>query len=74
MFRTVPNAALSEAERLNDVDEHVMVRVEKEQVGDETHPHIHVTRTRRPDGSEQVELRMEEPDREEGPAPSGAEG
>ncbi len=74
VFRTVPNAALSERERLSDVDEHVMVRVEKEQVGDETHPHIHVTRTRRPDGSEQVELRMEEPDRGEGPAPSGAEG
>lgn len=74
VFRTVPNAALSETERLSDVDEHVMVRVEKEQVGDETHPHIHVTRTRRPDGSEQVELRMEEPDRGEGPAPSGAEG
>lgn len=74
VFRTVPNAALSESERLSDVDEHVMVRVEKEQVGDETHPHIHVTRTRRPDGTEQVELRMEEPDRGEDPAPSGAEG
>jgi hypothetical protein len=34
-----------------------MVSVAKEQVGDETHPHIHVTRTRRADGSEQVELR-----------------
>jgi len=28
--------------------------VSREQVGDETHPHIHVTRTRRPDGTEQV--------------------
>jgi predicted PurR-regulated permease PerM len=56
-FGTVPNAALPVAERLSDVDEHVMVSVAKEQVGDETHPHIHVTRTRRPDGSEQVELR-----------------
>ncbi|MEO5986504.1 MAG: AI-2E family transporter [Candidatus Limnocylindria bacterium] len=74
VFRTVPNAALPEAERLSDVDQHVMVRVEKEQVGDETHPHIHVTRTRRPDGTEQVELRMEDPERGEGPAPSGAEG
>jgi predicted PurR-regulated permease PerM len=59
VFGTVPNAALPEAERLSDVDEHVMVSVAREQVGDETHPHIHVTRTRRPDGSEQVELRTE---------------
>lgn len=67
LFRTVPNAALPEAERLTDVDEHVMVRVEKEQVGDETHPHIHVTRTRRPDGTEQIELRTD-------PTPPKAEG
>lgn len=59
VFRTVPNAALPETERLSDVDEHVMVSVAKEQVGDETHPHIHVTRTRRPDGSEQVEIRTD---------------
>jgi predicted PurR-regulated permease PerM len=59
VFRTVPNAALPETERLSDVDEHVMVSVEKEQVGDETHPHIHVTRTKRPDGSEQVEIRTD---------------
>ena len=74
LFRTVPNAALSDAERLSDVDEHVMVSVEKEQVGDETHPHIHVTRTRRADGSEQVELRMTDRDSDENPRPSGAEG
>jgi predicted PurR-regulated permease PerM len=61
-FGTVPNAALPVAERLRDVDEHVMVSVAKEQVGDETHPHIHVTRTRRPDGSEQVELRTDRPE------------
>ncbi|HUF05799.1 MAG TPA: AI-2E family transporter, partial [Candidatus Binatia bacterium] len=61
LFRTVPNAALPETERLADVDEHVMVSVAREQVGDETHPHIHVTRTRRPDGSEQVEIRTTEP-------------
>jgi hypothetical protein len=36
-----------------------MVSVNKEQIGDETHPHIRVTRTRRPDGTEQVELRTE---------------
>jgi predicted PurR-regulated permease PerM len=58
-FRTLPNAALPDAERLSDVDEHVMVSVAKEQIGDETHPHIHVTRTRRPDGSEQVEIRTD---------------
>jgi predicted PurR-regulated permease PerM len=74
LFRTVPNAALSEAERLSDVDEHVMVSVEKEQVGDETHPHIHVTRTRRSDGTEQVELRMADRPGDEEPRPSGAEG
>jgi hypothetical protein len=61
VFRTVPNAALPEAERLTDVDEHVMVSVAKEQIGDETHPHIHVTRTRRADGTEQVEIRTDPP-------------
>jgi len=67
---------LPETERLSDVEEHVMVAVEKDQVGDETHPHIHVTRTRRPDGSEQVEIRTDPPgatepvveDPERGPA------
>ena len=58
-FGAVPNAALPETQRLADVDEHVMVAVAREQVGDETHPHIHVTRTLRPDGTEQVELRTE---------------
>ena len=51
-----------------------MVSVEKEQVGDETHPHIHVTRTRRPDGTEQVELKMADREGDERPEPSGAEG
>jgi len=59
VFRTLPNAALPDEERLADVDEHVMVSVAKEQVGDETHPHIHVTRTRRADGTEQVEIRTD---------------
>jgi predicted PurR-regulated permease PerM len=65
VFGTLPNAALPDTERLADVDEHVMVSVEKDQVGDETHPHIHVTRTRRADGTEQVEIRtdpVQEPD------------
>jgi predicted PurR-regulated permease PerM len=73
LFRTVPNAALPDTERLSDVDEHVMVSVAKQQVGDETHPHIHVTRTRRPDGSEQIELRTAERPGDEEPRPSGAE-
>lgn len=60
-FRAVPNVALPERERLSDVQEHTMVSVAKEQVGDETHPHIHVTRTRRPDGSEEVRLEVDEP-------------
>jgi predicted PurR-regulated permease PerM len=73
VFGTVPNAALPDDVQLSDVDEHVMVSVAKEQVGDETHPHIHVTRTRRPDGTEQVELRMPDPPRS--PAPdAGGEG
>ena len=66
VFGTVPNAALPEGEQLSDVDEHVMVSVAREQVGDETHPHIHVTRTRRADGTEQIELRTE-PRASEGP-------
>lgn len=70
VFRAVPNAALPEEERLADVEEHVMVSVEKEQLGDETHPHIHVTRTRRPDGTEQVELRMDPPAGDPGEARS----
>ena len=59
LFGTIPNAALPEAARLSDVDQHVMVSVAKEQVGDETHPHIHVTRTRRADGTEQVEIQTD---------------
>jgi len=59
LFGTVPNAALPEEERLSDVDEHVMVSVAKEQVGDETHPHIRVTRTRSADGTEQVDIQTD---------------
>jgi predicted PurR-regulated permease PerM len=60
LFRAVPNAALPETERLDDVQEHTLVAVAKEQLGDETHPHIHVTRTRRADGTEEVSLDFEE--------------
>ena len=63
VFRTVPNAALPEEQKLPDIDPHVMVAVSREQVGDETHPHIHVTRRRRADGTEQVELSMDPPPR-----------
>jgi predicted PurR-regulated permease PerM len=59
LFGTVPNAALPAEERPTDVDEHVMVSVAKEQVGDETHPHIRVTRSRGADGSEQVDIQTD---------------
>jgi predicted PurR-regulated permease PerM len=60
LFRAVPNAALPETEKLDDVEQHTLVAVAKEQLGDETHPHIHVTRTRRADGSEEVSLDFDE--------------
>jgi predicted PurR-regulated permease PerM len=69
LFRAVPNAALPETERLDDVQQHTLVAVEKEQIGDETHPHIHVTRTRSADGSEEVSL-----DFDEEPASGGRSG
>ncbi|MGH2427280.1 MAG: AI-2E family transporter [Candidatus Limnocylindria bacterium] len=68
-FRTVPNAALPERERQTDVQEHTMVSVAREQVGDETHPHIHVTRTRRADGTEQIQLEVAEPEERPGRRP-----
>jgi predicted PurR-regulated permease PerM len=56
VWSELPNAALPEEEQLEDVPEQTMVRVEREQVSDETHPHIHVHRSLRPDGSEEVDL------------------
>jgi predicted PurR-regulated permease PerM len=56
LFRAVPNVTLPAQERLRHVEEHTLVAVEKEQLADETHPHIHVTRTVREDGTEDVEL------------------
>jgi predicted PurR-regulated permease PerM len=56
----VPNASLPERERLVDVQDHTMVRVEKQQVGDETHPSIHVHRSLRADGREEIRLDVEE--------------
>ncbi len=56
----VPNASLPERERLENVEDHTMVRVEKDQVGDETHPSIHVHRSLRPDGTEELQLSVDE--------------
>ena len=56
LWSELPNAALPEGERLSDVGEGTMVRVARAQVSDETHPHIHVHRTLRADGEEQVEM------------------
>jgi predicted PurR-regulated permease PerM len=56
LWSELPNAALPEQERLEDVPEATMVKVEREQISDETHPHIHVHRSLRPDGTEEVEL------------------
>jgi len=56
LWSELPNAALPEEEQLEDVPEQTMVRVEREQISDETHPHIHVHKSLRADGSEQVDL------------------
>ena len=56
----VPNAALPEREQLADVGDGTMVSVAKAQVSDETHPHIHVRRSLRPDGQEQFEMVVDE--------------
>jgi predicted PurR-regulated permease PerM len=67
----VPNASLPEAERLQDVGDHTMVRVEKELIGEDTHPSIHVHRSLRPDGSEEVQLEVDPDDRRR-PGDAGA--
>lgn len=54
--RAVPNVLLPERERLDYVREMTLVRVEKQQVADETHPSIHVHRSLRPDGSERFDM------------------
>jgi len=56
LWSELPNAALPEGERLSDVGEGTMVKVARAQVSDETHPHIHVHRTLRADGQEEVEM------------------
>jgi predicted PurR-regulated permease PerM len=60
LWSELPNAALPAQERLEDVPEATMVKVEREQISDETHPHIHVHRSLRPDGTEDVELTVED--------------
>ena len=60
LWSELPNSALPEGERLTDVGEGTMVKVAKEQVSDETHPHIHVHRTVRADGEEEVEMTVDE--------------
>jgi predicted PurR-regulated permease PerM len=60
VWSELPNAALPAEERLEDVPQQTMVRVQRAQVSDETHPHIHVHRSLREDGSEQVDLVMDE--------------
>jgi predicted PurR-regulated permease PerM len=60
LWSELPNVALPAGERLRDVGEGTMVKVAKAQVSDETHPHIHVHRSVRADGEEQVEITMDE--------------
>ncbi len=60
LWSELPNVALPERERLEDVSEATMVKVEKEQISDETHPHIHVHRSLRADGTEDVDLVVDE--------------
>lgn len=59
----VPNAALPQREQLEDIEDHTMVRVEKQMVGDETHPSIHVHRSLRADGQEEISVEVDEPPR-----------
>lgn len=58
LFRAVPNASLPDTEQLADLPEGTMVTIQKEQLVDDTHPHIRVHRSLRPDGSEQIDLEM----------------
>ncbi len=74
LFRAVPNAALPEVEQLSDVSEGTMVTIEKEQRFDDTHPHIRVHRSLRPDGTEQVDLEMSDEPPPVRPARGDGEG
>ena len=67
LWSELPNAALPDREQLEDVSEATMVKVEREQMIDETHPHIHVHRSLREDGSEEIDL-VVDPDESPGRA------
>jgi predicted PurR-regulated permease PerM len=60
LWSEVPNVALPDSERLAHVDEATLVKVEKQQISDETHPHIHVHRSLRADGKEEYEIIVDE--------------
>jgi predicted PurR-regulated permease PerM len=60
LWSEVPNVALPDSERLAHVDEATLVKVEKQQISDETHPHIHVHRSLRADGKEEYEIVVDE--------------
>jgi predicted PurR-regulated permease PerM len=64
LWSELPNVALPAAERLSDVDQGTMVKVAKAQVSDETHPHIHVHRSVRADGQEEIEMVVDDEDEE----------
>jgi putative heme transporter len=71
LWSEVPNVALPEEERLEDVAEATMVKVQKQQVSDETHPHIHVHRSlRQGSGGEQIDLVIDDEVPAEGDAGS----
>lgn len=72
LWSEVPNVALPDSERLAHVDEATLVKVEKQQVSDETHPHIHVHRSLRPDGREEYEIVVDE-DEDEATGAAGRE-
>ena len=86
LWSEVPNVALPDSERLAHVDEATLVKVEKQQISDETHPHIHVHRSLRPDGQEEYEIvvdadedsetheRADAQDRERGGSSAAASG
>ncbi|MDQ6682655.1 MAG: AI-2E family transporter [Chloroflexota bacterium] len=67
-LNALPNVALPERERLENVGENTMVTVEKGQIADDTHPRIHVHRSLREDGSEEVRIDVDQPE-PEGNAP-----
>jgi predicted PurR-regulated permease PerM len=66
LWSELPNAALPERERLDDVPEATMIKVQREQISDETHPHIHVHRSLRADGTEDVEMVVDDEPEPEG--------